>query len=79
MYELLKLILKDIRDPGASDAFQIERSHYMSLSVINKLTSLIRHDILWGIVFATQCAQWFSLLGDETIDIANNELFSVSI
>ena len=79
LYELLKLRLKAIREPGASDAFQIERSHYMSPPVINELISLIGHDILRGIVFDIQRGQWFSVLGDETTDIANKEQFGVSI
>ena len=79
LYELLKLRLKAIREPGASDAFQIERSHYMSPPVINELISLIGHDILRGIVFDIQHVQWFSVLGDETTDIANQEQFSISI
>ena len=57
----------------------IQKQQYLSPEIINELIKLMGNELLRQLLTRIREATWFSILADETTDIANDEQLSLSI
>lgn len=73
--QLLKLRLKDV--PALEH--WISEKNYFSPDILNEQISIVAKSILRKLIEDIRNVQWFSVIADETSDVANQEQFNISI